>query len=142
MEKMSGRKECPNGCRCDQGFADICAEFCREAKPWIRVYAPKPMDPDIAQCIVVQYREEELKLNQEIINWKKELINSAAAEAIFCSVKPHNSYRPIFFDIFKGYGQTSDYCIRDALQEIVELLEASCPENENYDPDYIRKMMV
>lgn len=120
---------------------DICTEFSRTADPWIKVRRSGDVNCD---AIDIRYHKEEIEITPHVINRKTELINNAAAEAFKCIAEGWRS-NPEEISVLVNKRQyvvlPDTYGVYDAVREIVEMLEASCPKNRHYNPNYYDNMM-
>lgn len=120
---------------------DICAEFTRKADPWIKVCRNSSVDGD---AIDIRYHNGELELTTNMIDSKVESINAVAAKAFECIAEGWRR-DPEQISILVKERQyvvlPEVYGVHDAVREIVEMLEASCPKNRHYDPNYYNNKM-
>ncbi len=117
---------------------DLCTEFCREDNPWVRVSGD-----DRSNCLVIEYWLPDVNLSTDILKMKLDQINAVAKGAFVCTdeMRRSKSHQISLTSIYKSQ-QPSGYHVADAVREIVEMLEAACPKNKHYDPDYFRKILV
>lgn len=116
---------------------DLCNEFCREDNPQIRVRYNNR-----GGCFAIEYWSTDISLRKEILGMKLDQINIVAKGAFFCIEEPTTAPRQITLLRTEKRYNPGEYHIADAVREIVDMLEAACPQNKHYDPDYFRKILV
>lgn len=116
---------------------DLCAEFCCKGNPRIHVHSNGHGD-----CLAIEYWRSDVCLDDKVLEMKLDQINAITKGAFICIKESTTApYQISLLCAGKHYG-SDDYHVADAVREIVEMLEAACPKNKHYDPDYFRKMMV